>query len=87
MQRHFCKKYSILILMIVFLLMAALAAYLILKHLGAALIGELHLKERRPSFKVRGFILINLENFVIFPFQITICNYHYDLQSLAFHNY
>ena len=67
--------------------MTALGAYLISKHLGTALIGGLSLKERSPSFKVRTFILMNFQHFVISSFQIAISNYHYDIKSLAFHNY
>ena len=67
-------------LSIAFALISACSNYIILK-LYVALIWGWHLKEGDSYFKFRGIIHMKFTNIVVFLFQVTINNYHYDLLS------
>ena len=48
------------------------------KDLGCGAYSSVALKEGGAYFKVRGIILMKFQNFIIFSFQITINNYHFE---------
>ena len=59
-------------------LINAPGAYSISEFEGAALILGRHIKQGGAYFKIRVIILNKFHDFLIFPFQVTINNYHYD---------
>ena len=62
-------------------LLSAPGSYLVLQLEGITLIGVPRLKGGGFYFKERGIIPKIFQNFVIFCFQITINNYHYDIKA------
>ena len=62
----------------VFPTISAPDTYLISKHYGTALIRGWHLKEA-PYFKVRGIIYMKFREVVVFSYQITTNNFHYNI--------
>ena len=66
----------------VFPLISVASAYFILKPWCAALIGGWPLKEEGVYFKLRGYIHIDFESFVIFSFLKTMKEIPYDIYDV-----
>ena len=62
-------------------LRSAPSAYSVSKLSDAVCIRGAALKEPGAFFKVRGIKHLKFQNLVIFSFQITLTNYHYDIWS------